>query len=195
MIRMKNILVAIILMGYALSCRSSDRKHTANEDSLAAETVQEFYEWYINEAYSESTSYYQIPSYKKLSETTYVFDLEEYEERISTITYFSNSYKQMLTNRLQNCNQEMQKIVWDYEPEPMFNIKACNYLWGNQWVGGQGERIDGFNIESTEVDSDEAKSVVNILIDDRVFVRSIVSLVKVNGNYKISNIRLDWQKE
>ena len=192
---MKNAFVVTLLLGYALSCRSNNIERAVIEDSLAANTVQKFYQWYIHEAYPKSTSYYQIPSYRKLDETTYVFDLEEYEERLNTVPYFSDTYRQTLISRLRNCNREMREVAWDYEPEPMFNIKACNYLWGNQWVGGQGEVIGGFKVDSIEVDGSKAKSVVSILTGGRVFVRSIVSLEKIKGNYKISGIELSWQKE
>lgn len=192
---MKNIFVIILLMTYALSCKASNKKPIANEDSLAIKTVQEFYDWYINEAYPKSTSYYQVPGYKKLDKFTYIFDLEEYEERLNTIKYFSENYKQKLINKLQNCNQEMQKIKWEYEPEPMFNIEACNYLWGNQWIGGQGERVDGFKVESIKIKNGEAECVVNILINNRSFVQSIVLLEKARNEYKISNIDLNWEKD
>ena len=191
---MKNIFVITILMIYALSCRSNDNKLVGNEDSLAVKTVQGFYSWYIHEAYPKSTSHYQVPDYKKIDGTTYIFDLEDYKERLNTIKYFSKEYKQKLIDKLQACNQEMKETKWDYEPEPMFNIKACNYLWGNQWVGGQGEMIDGFQIDSIKVNNNTAESIVSILIDNKVFVRSILSLKKVGNEYKISDIVLDWKK-
>ena len=179
---------------YALSCKSGNKTPVANDDSLVVKTVQEFYEWYIHEAYPRSTSYYQVPYYKKLDETTYVFDLEEYKKRLSSLEYFSEGYKQRLMDRLQACNQEMKKVEWEYEPEPMFNIKACNYLWGNQWVGGQGELITGFRVDSVEASDGRAKTIVSILVDDRVFVQSILFLKKENDEYKIDDITLNWKQ-
>ena len=177
---------------YVLSCQSKDRKPGINTDSLAIKTVKEFYDWYINEAYPKSTSFYQVPGYKKLDETTYIFDLEEYKRRINTINYFSKGFKKKLITRLENCNQEMQKIEWEYEPEPMFNIDACNYLWGNQWVGGQGERISGFIIDETHTNGNEATVMVSILTGDKVFVRSKILLEMKEKEYKIEDIVLKW---
>ena len=180
------------MMTYAISCQSSERKSYASSDSLVVETVSKFYQWYINEAYPKSTSHYQVPGYKKLNETTYVFDLEEYRRRINTIDYFSEGYKEKLYDRLKNCNLEMQKVKWEYEPEPMFNIDACNYLWGNLWVGGQGEKITGFKIDKVAENDKQAEVIVLILIGDKVFVRSKALLSKIGREYKIEDIALVW---
>lgn len=177
---------------YSLGCKSTSLNFDSNEDSVAIKTVNEFYDWYINDAYPKSVSYYQVPPFEKLDETTYVFDLREFKERINTIDYFSEDYKKKLVGRLENCNSEMRKIKWDYKPEPMFNIDACNYLWGNQWVGGQGERIDGYKIEKVQKNSGDFSVIVSILIEDKVFVRSHVLLTKRDDELKINNIKLVW---
>ncbi|MGK7389154.1 MAG: hypothetical protein ACNS60_02345 [Candidatus Cyclobacteriaceae bacterium M2_1C_046] len=163
-------------------------------DSTAETTVKSFYSWYLNEAYPKSTSYYQIPPYKKIDENTFIFDTEEYIKRLNTIPYFSTTYKRMLLNQLEVCNEEMMKIEWDYEPEPMFNIKACNYLWGNQWVGGQGEKISGFEIGKTEIINNNPIYNVNLFTDNGLFVKSVVTLEKEDGQFKIADIKLDWNK-
>lgn len=182
------LLVPFIL--YALSSHSNHIN--PNQDSIALKTVNKFYDWYINDAYPKSTSYYQVPPFKKLDETTYIFDLREFKERINTIDYFSEDYKEKLVSLLESCNVEMRKIEWDYEPEPMFNIDACNYLWGNQWVGGQGEKITGYIIDKVEKNSEEYSVMVSILMGDKTFVRSHVSLTKKDDEFKINDIKLIW---
>lgn len=187
---MKTISILILLIFNALP---SDSSHIdPNQDSLALKTVGEFYNWYINDAYSKSTSYYQVPTFEKLDETTYVFDLREFKERVNTIDYLSENYKKKLVSRLESCNSEMRKVKWEYEPEPMFNIDACNYLWGNQWVGGQGEKIDGFKIEEVQTNANDASVIVCILIEDKTFVRSHLFLTKKDDQYKIHDIKLIW---
>lgn len=180
------------MMACALGCESSNKMLNSEEDSLAVKIVEEFYDWYINEAYPKSTSYYQVPSYKKLNNTTYVFDVKEYKKRINTINYFSEAYKEKLVNRLENCNHQMRKVEWEYEPEPMFNIDACNYLWGNQWVGGQGEKISGFKIDAINSNGSEVTVMVSILTGDKVFVRSKVLLNEREKKYLIQDIELEW---
>jgi hypothetical protein len=187
---MKTIAIFVLLIFHALNCQAG--YIIPNQDSLALKTVKEFYDWYINEAYPKNTSYFQVPDYKKLDENTYIFDLEEDKKRINTIDYFSEGFKDKLITRLNNCNQEMRKVKWDYEPEPMFNIVACNYLWGNQWVGGQGEKINEFKIESIQSDSDDFLVIVEILIGDKFFVRPHVSLKKTGEEFKINDINLVW---
>lgn len=191
----KNILIILLLLNF-LSCKSENRPVTSfNEDSLAVKTVKEFYSWYINEAYPQSSSYYQIPNYKKLSNTSYVFDWDEYKTRLNTIHFFSEDYKQKLINQLEKCNEEMIKVEWESEPEPMFNIKVCNYLWGNPWVGGQGEKISGYKIESLSSEGNAKKCVVTILINNKPFVKSIVTIKKISDENKILDININWKKD
>lgn len=192
---MKSFIVVVLLVTYSLSCRSSDKSAFAKEDSLAMETVQEFYQWYIYEVYPQGSGYYQVPRYEKVDRVTYIFDIDDYQKRLSSVEFFSNGYKKKLIDRIRKCNQAMREVKWEYEPEPMFNIEQCNYLWGNQWVGGQGERVNGFKVESIVVNDGEAHCIVNILIDDKVFVRSILNLSKFEDEYKITNISLDWKKD
>lgn len=193
-----NILFLLSLHFTAMSCSAdSGRTQKTDFDSLARQTVNEFYSWYINEAYPISTSYYQMPGYKELNPTSYIFDIDEYKSRLGKIEYFSPEYKERLVKRLSECNEEMLNFEWEYEPEPMFNIASCNYLWGNQWVGGQGENITGHEITSIEIISDTvAICKVNILIEDTTFVKSIVTLERLNNvKPKISDISLQWKNE
>ncbi|HET8859932.1 hypothetical protein [Marivirga sp.] len=189
---MRSICLLFLVVFYSLGCKPNSINTDIGGDSLAIRTVNKFYNWYINDAYPKSTSYYQVPTFDKLDATTYVFDLEEFNERINTIDYFSEDYKKKLVSRLENCNSEMRKIKWEHEPEPMFNIDACNYLWGNQWVGGQGENINGFKIEEVQVHSDDVLVIVSILIEDKTFVRSHVLLTKKDKEFKINDIKLVW---
>jgi hypothetical protein len=100
-----------LLFPFILCALSSHSNHiNPNQDSLSLRTVKEFYDWYINDAYPKSTSYFQLPPFEKLNETTYIFDLEEFKERLNTIDYFSEAYKKKLIGRLENCNAEMLKI-------------------------------------------------------------------------------------
>jgi len=168
----------------------TDIKCKQNPDLVTP--VKSFYSWYLKEQYGNNSSYYQVPDYKKVSDGVYVFDLTQFQNRLSEIQYFSQSYKTKLINQLKSCNQEMMKYKWDAEPESMFNLKPCNYLWGNQWVGGQGENISDFRIK--QVNSKNMTVVVQILVKDSPFVNSIVELEETEDGLKISDIKLDWNK-
>ena len=86
----------------------------------------------------------------------------------------------------------MLKRTWEYEPEPQFNIRQCDYLWYDNWVGGQGENINGFRVVNGTQTGSHVNFNVEILINDKVFTKSIVTLEKIEGNYQISNIELIW---
>ena len=156
--------------------------------------VAEFYDWYISEAYPTRYDYYQVPPFVKQGKTTYLFDVLEYEKRLRTISALSERFINESVQRLTICNEEMQKIEWEAEPEPQFNIPPCNYLWGDTWVGGQGEEIDGFAIRSSAIQSDgSVVCTVDILIDQEKFVRSDVIVSKQDNIYKIDAIALLWK--
>lgn len=154
--------------------------------------VKEFYAWYINDAHKNKFGYYQVPSFKKMDTSTYVFDKDVLAKRLNTIPYFSKSFKNALLQKLESCNQKMEKIEWEFEPEPEFNIDECNYLWFDNWVGGQGEDIDGFNIISEVSKEHATEFVVEILINKKAFTKSKVLVSKEGNYYKIDNIQLDW---
>ncbi|MEQ9219097.1 MAG: hypothetical protein RLO17_13700 [Cyclobacteriaceae bacterium] len=183
----------ILFLSISLGCKSIPTN--VGKDSSAVEIVSKFYSWYINEAYQKSTSYYQVPGYKKVDVSKYIFNVDEYKDRLEDIYWFSDNYKEKLINQLKVCNEELMRFDWDAEPEPMFNLKPCNYLWGNQWVGGQGEKIDGFEIVLSERERELVICNVNILIDNNVFVRSIVTLKEYNDEFQIIDISLDWKRD
>src|SRR5690606_9071872 len=118
----------------------------------------------------------------------------EYKLRLNSIRFFADSYKKHLIDQLAKCNEEMMKVEWEYEPEPMFNIKACNYLWGNPWVGGQGEEITGYKIQSVYTQGDTKICTVDILINEKPFVKSIVHVKEIGDEYQIVGINLNWKR-
>ena len=193
---MKIILTTIILATNFYSCHGlsrSNKNETIREDSLAKDVIARFYEWYIFDAYENKYDYYQIPSYSKINETTYVFNEEEYEKRLREVKFLSEKFIENSVIRLNACNGKMRKIEWESEPEPQFNIQECNYLWGDTWIGGQGENINGFTIKSLEVQPDgRVQGIVDILIDKKKFVQSEVMLSKQDEAYKIDAIELVW---
>jgi len=162
----------------------------SNQDSKLVEPVECFYSWYITEQYLENPSYYQVPDFEKIGKKSYVFNLTQFQARLDKIPYFSESYKTKLIDQLIVCNEKMQKYEWDFEPEPMFNLEPCNYLWGDQWVGGQGENISDFEIDN--IDFENKIVIVQIFIDDNPFVKSTVKLQESSDGYKISDINLEW---
>lgn len=175
---------SVIIHGCGISNQTPDPK--------AKKIVESFYKWYINDAYVNNPGYYQTPPFKKLEKGKYVFDKFELRKRLNQIKELSESYKITLLEKLEICNHEMFKRTWEYEPEPQFNIQQCDYLWYDNWVGGQGENINGFRIVNGTQIGSNVNFNVEILINDKVFTKSIVTLEMTEGNYQISNIELIW---
>ena len=142
----KEIIVLFFAVFLANSCCS---QQIPDSDSIAQRNlVSQFFTWYIKEAGIRGSSYYQVPRYKKLSQTSYIFDINDLKKRLDKVFFFSEDFKTRQIEKLKLCNAEMQKISWDSEPESQFNVRACDYLWYDNWIGGQGEDIDGFSIIS-----------------------------------------------
>lgn len=158
----------------------------------ARKVVEDFYNWYISDAYKNKFDYYQVPPFKNVGERKYVFDKEELKRRLLEIKYFSKNFRTRLLDKLDLCNDAMSKLDWDFEPEPQFNISQCNYLWFDNWIGGQGENINGFRIVKETNDGSNAEFIVEILINEKVFTKSKVQIEQLENNYLISDIVLIW---
>lgn len=183
------ILLALITLQLFFYQSCATNKTRANPD--ARKVVEDFYNWYID-TYKNVFDYYQVPPFKKTGTTEYIFDKDTLSQRLNKIKYISEKYKANLLDKLELCNNEMKKKKWDYEPEPQFNISQCNYLWFDNWVGGQGENIDGFNIISEVDNQSSIEFVVEILIKKKVFTKSKVTVEKEKNTYKVLNIELVW---
>ena len=185
----------IIVIVHLISCQGCNKLANDKDfriDPKAREVVNNFYKWYIGDAYQKGSGYYQVPPFKRISDQLYVFDGAELEKRLAKVPFFSNEYRNQLVNKLKLCNAEMSKKIWEYEPEPQFDIGKCNYLWFDNWVGGQGESINDFRIIEENNHETYTEFLVEILIDKVVFVKSKVKVVKESDLYKIDNIMLVW---
>jgi hypothetical protein len=167
-------------------------KNQSNDQRDARETIEKFYQWYIHEAYPKVFDYYQIPPYKKICQKKYLFNKNELKVRLEKVKHLSNEYINSSLEKLEICNTEMLKLDWDAEPESQFNTRACDYLWFDNWVGGQGEDIDGFRIVNEVASNDRVVFMVEILIQKDVFTKSKVSVKIEGGVYKITDIELIW---
>lgn len=165
-----------------------------NVDNEAYEIIDNFFSWYIKEVYPENPQLYQIPEYKQLNDSTYIFNAEDYGNLLQKVKFFSKEFILQETNKIKECNSVLKKTAWEYAPEPEFNIPECNFLWSDRWIGGQGEFIDGYKIVGFEQrNSGELVAYVNILIEDQKFVESRVTLMKEASNYLINSIELYWE--
>lgn len=158
----------------------------------ARKVVFDFYEWYINDAYKNLHDYYQVPGIKKIGDQKYIFDKNELKNRLDEIPYLSQSYKEEILGKMETCNGMMNKKKWDHEPEPQFDIRECDYLWFDNWVGGQGENISGFNIVSEKEQGPDTEFIVEIQINQKRFTKSKVTVKDENGTFKIATIELVW---
>jgi hypothetical protein len=186
---MKIIFVFLLIQPFLCQGCTTDNS-TNNSD--ARKVVESFYKWYIDDAYKNEFDYYQVPPFKKIGDKEYIFDKVELGIRLNKIKQLSEKYKKNILEKLEMCNREMQKKKWQQEPEPQFNIRQCDYLWYDNWLGGQGESISGFKIIKEINSQTGVEFIVEILIDKKLFTKSKVLVEKEKGYFKISNIELIW---
>lgn len=184
----------IFWVGIALliSCEAGGQKRKEGPYLEAKTVVNEFYSWYINDIYKDTYAGFLVPHIKKVKDQTYVFDEKELSRKLNTIPYLTTNYKNHLMNKMRLCNEEISKLRWESEPESQFNSKNCDYLWFDNWVGGQGEDIDGFRISDESIQQATFKVTVEVMTGKSVFTKAIVTVVKEDNSFLIDDIVLDW---
>jgi hypothetical protein len=192
--RNKMIIPIAVSMFVTVSCESQSKEPASRTNSKESVLTRQFFDWYISEVRENGNSYYHVPPYQKINDTSYIFDIKEFEKRLKKITFFALAFRKTLVAKLEGCNSEMKKVKWDSEPESQFSIKTCDYLWGDNWVGGQGEEISGYEIIGETAEGDAQLVTVQIFVGGKPYAKSQVLVAKEADKYKIFDIRLDWTK-
>lgn len=107
-----------VLVSIFLSCT---QPRSASPGSDANTIVSQFFDWYINKVYPETQGSYLLVSYQKHGDKKYTFNEQEYQKKIASIPFFTQSLGDSLIDQIQQCNTKMLEYDWDYEPEPQFN--------------------------------------------------------------------------
>ncbi|MDG5817109.1 hypothetical protein QA601_18570 [Chitinispirillales bacterium ANBcel5] len=176
-----------------------NNRNNCDSTNIATSLVDEFYNWYIHQIYKTgNSSDYQNAPFKELAPDKYGLDIETYKQKLDKIHYFSEGYKSALISKNLKCSIAMMNSNHEFNPfEEMFHLgednHICNILWYDNWLGGQGENINGYKISDVyKVDSTSYSIHVHILLDDEVFSTADVTVEFQSENAKISNIDLNF---
>lgn len=130
-----------------------------------------------------------MPDVLSDGDSVYFLDSLGYLKKLREANFFSKAYILNQAKAIGTCNKEIQSQKWDANSELDFD--GCEFTTFDQWVGGQGEDIDGFKIVSVLEDTHSNKSpivTVETLIGGKKFVVILVRVVKEDEDYKIDDI-------
>ncbi len=131
----------------------------------AKKSVSEFFSHYIQNVYRKKG---QVPNLKKTNGLIYKFDYEQLHDFLQALPNLSDGFIQNELSKLSDCNQALEKIEWEEEPEHGFNVSPCNYLWSYDWVGGQEEITTDFKISEVLKFQDTINIKVKMIADGKV---------------------------
>ncbi|TAJ15399.1 hypothetical protein DMA11_01825 [Marinilabiliaceae bacterium JC017] len=162
------------------------------KDSLSKKIVYDFYTWYVYNEYPKRRSYYRNAPFKKFNDNTYGLDIEVFKERLEEISFFSESFKDMLIQENIECHKKILEVDWggiNPELEADFNISNCFYRWSNDWFGGQEDGVYDFKLlPQLKKEGEKYIYTVQSLINGIKFNQYKIVVIKENEEYKIDLI-------
>ncbi|WP_103867542.1 hypothetical protein ACSTS3_15080 [Aquimarina muelleri] len=155
--------------------------------------VTKFYNWYLSDIYPTKASFYESPPYIK-KEDYYILSKDILLKRLKSVEYFSDKYINLKIEKLKKCNKSLFEKKITIEPEGGMSTKDCYYLDKYDFVVGNGERFDSFEINNSEHVSEGILVSVYLKIgEDKVALSKVlVNKFKDNNPFQIVNVDVDW---
>jgi len=155
--------------------------------------VEKFYNWYLFQVYPAKATYYESPPYIK-KEGCFVFSEKILVERLKSVEYFSESYIKDKIEKLKKCNEALFKEKITIEPEGGMDQEDCYYLDRYEFVTGNGERFDGFEIISSEEKENSVLVTLHLKIENQSVAVSKILVNKFDSDqFKIVKVvEVDW---
>jgi hypothetical protein len=178
------------------ACVNKKESSSVSSDSVEFESgfievVDEFYSWYLKESYGKSNGLGLMPKVLMGENSVYYLDSVGYLKKLRATNFFSKRYISNQAKAVNDCNKEIGLQKWNGDSE--LDFEGCEFTTFDQWVGGQGEEINGFNVVSAIQDPGSATNLivtVETLVDGKKFVRIFVSVVKEGKDFKIDDITI-----
>lgn len=203
------IIVYITLL-LLISCKEQSKKQTSviqnkilkatdnniNSDSSSKKVVYDFYKWYINDVYLKRILDYDRAPYKKHDKNKYGLDIETYKKSLKRVSFFSESFKEVLIEENKLCSEAMiNSDLGGFDPkyDADFYLEngknTCNYLWKPKWFGSQeGENNKFVILDNFSKENNIYKYLVQTFMYEEPFTKYEVIVVKENGLFKINSI-------
>jgi len=202
--------IVYITLLFFISCKEQSKKQTSviqnkilkvtdnntNSDSLSRKVVYDFYKWYINDVYLKRIRDYDRAPYKKNDKNKYGLDIEMYKKSLKKVSFFSESFKEILIEENRLCSEAMiNSDLGDFDPkyDADFYLEngrnICDYLWQPKWFGNQEDENNKFTIlDNFSKENNTYKYLVQTFMYGDPFTKYEVIVVKENGLFKINSI-------
>ena len=180
-----------------------DKDKFANAYSLRLNSPESvalsFYNWYLKDIYLKKSV--ESPELFLNEDSVYVLDPRAHIKFLNESGYFSTKFYENEVKMFDSCNDKLSKInpheVEDngYFPPELAGDDNCRFLECMIWTLGQGETLNTAKVKSSTIDKDSANVIITIgdtLAGD--FSYSHVTLLKEKDKWKISRIRVDFDK-
>lgn len=159
-----------------------------------------FYKWYLKDIYLKK--YVESPEITLTKDSIYVLDATKHKEFLQTSGYFSPKFYDNEITVFKNCENKLKFVKWK-EVEESGAINPADYVEGNEcnftfyqvWTNGQGETINKAEIDKYSTKGDTSLVVIKLSdsLQGGVYSKPYVSMVKENGKWKISKIKISFE--
>lgn len=156
--------------------------------SEAEQVVDSFYRWYICNVYQKDGNGIDNVPVVQVRDSIYGIDVESYIAKLRALPFFHETYLAAFEAELRQCSTAMAAYPNAFQYEST-DIPECPFMYYFQWVGGQGEPIDGFEIVETHVSGDGATCMVNTLIENEVYSGFEIRLFLTQNGYRIVSLK------
>jgi hypothetical protein len=163
----------------------------------------DFYQYYLTNVYGKNNQI-AAPTVR-LTGGIYQIDPTQYLKFLNESGFFSSTFYQNELPKFDTCNKALKTItvkqVTDSGGFPTDFVPgdACGFMSFNQWVGGQGEKLDTANVLNSKINSDMAQ--VTLVIGQKLdetysynYSYPTITLVRENGKWKIGGITVAFKK-
>lgn len=174
-----------------LSIRNQDSNPEMIDFSIKATAsfVTDFYNFYLDSVYeNRNIPFNQAPDHIQVRVGVYQLDSVYRDSLFRSWGYFSNGFLAQDLERLKKCNHLLEDEIFEFEPEPWYNIPGCEWQWYDNFIGGQGETVSKVRIDSSYYESNRWIHVVDVLIGEQTFQKLNVAVSHEKGDLRIDKI-------
>jgi hypothetical protein len=168
-----------------------------NEPQIVA---LQFYKWYLKDIYLKKDV--ESPEIVLTKDSVFVLDATKHKNFLKTSGYFSQKFYENEIGIFIDCENKLKFIKWA-EVEKSGAVNPADFVEGNEcdftsykvWTNGQGEPFSRVEIQKYTTKNDISLVVLNLSdsLQGGFYSKPYVSMIKENGKWKISKIRVGFE--
>jgi hypothetical protein len=194
------VIIAISIL--ALSSSTQRSLNPTTEGKPPEEVALQFYNWYLKyyNEYAKNSHFkteLSSPDIKLVNSAYQIISKDQFDQ-LKKIGFFSNEFFKNQTIIYNACNVQLRKVSikkveqCGCSPTEFVEGNDCDFMTYYIWVGGQGENLNRAKIIKVNTHGNLSKVTIGISADNYAYSRPEVTLLKEDGNWKISKIELHY---